>query len=195
MMRAFARQRRGRPVKPANDNDPARTGRDGGTAELQAKRAQMARGLDPAQCAHPLDLLLARGWVSAAEHRAGWRYAGFYRRLNGRGAVSYSRFYESFTGTGTATGTGTGSDTGAAAPPDEADLALMQRQYRLAKEALLSAGERTARMTEAVSVFGIWPGFIFAADMTAGEGRAEKDLASLRRGLATLARSFANPPQ
>jgi len=188
-MRAFQHSRRGRPRRAAaNDNHPAGNNppdkhpkgarHDPGTAELQMKRAQLARGLDPALCAHPLDLLLARGWIPEAQHRAGWRYAGLYRRIHGSGAVSYNRFYE---GIG-----GAGCDTRRAPAPDEAALAREEALYRRAKAELVAAGVPVARLTEAVCVFSVWPGFIFAA-----EGERSVACARLRLGLGLLAASFA----
>jgi hypothetical protein len=149
MMRAFATSRRGRPKRvAANDNTP----RDLGTAELQMKRAQLARGLDPVLAAHPLDLLLAKAWISEVEHRAGWRYAALYRRVIGRTDVSYGRFYESMAGTG-----GRAANT-----MDEGDLIEITQRFLMAKRHLLRAGRAVARTTERVSVFGVWPGWILA---------------------------------
>jgi hypothetical protein len=178
-MRAFEQTRRGRPKRAAANDNGIRE-KDGGTAELQAKRARLARGLDPVLCAHPLDLLAARGWIAEAEQRAGWRYAGLYRRVNGRVSVSYGRFYAGFSGGG---GAAAGRP---AADLDEAEQARLEQLYRRAKAHLLAAGDRVARLTEAVSVFAVWPGFVFARD-----GASSADCQRLRCGLAALDDGFA----
>ncbi|TDQ82500.1 hypothetical protein A8950_2323 [Dongia mobilis] len=181
-MRAFEPSRRGRPKRAVANDDACGTTpavQDGGTAELQLKRAQLARGLDPVLCAHPLDLLAARGWIAPSEQRAGWRYAGLYRRVNGRVTVSYGRFYAGFSG---------GGGGLPAADLDEADLARLEQLYRRAKADLLAAGNRVARMTEAVSVFAVWPGFVFSR-----EGARSTACQRLRLGLAALGDSFAGP--
>lgn len=148
-MRAFLQVARGRPKQvAANDNER----HDTGTAELQMKRAQLARGLDPAHCAHPLDLLLAKGWIAAAEHRAGWRYAALYRRVIGRSEVSYGRFYDGMAGTG----------GGAGVRLDDSDLAEITQRFQMAKRDLLRRGRGVALVTERVSVFGVWPGWTLA---------------------------------
>lgn len=174
MMRAFAAVKRGRPKSgAANDNQKL----DPGTAELQMKRAQLARGLDPTACAHPLDMLFAKGWLTPAEQRAGFRYAALYRRVIGRTDVSYGRFYDGLAGTG---------GRSATAATDEEDLALVEARFQRAKRDLLRDGLKVALVTERVSVFGIWPGWIFAA-----AGQEDGDCHRLRTGLAALADSFA----
>lgn len=178
MMRAFASTKRGRPKRAAiagqganhnqgaNDNQP-----DRGTPELQRQRAQLTRGLDPAASAHPLDLLLAKGWIEGEEQAAGLRYAALYRRLHGRVTVSYGRFYD-----GLAAGVADHARLG-----DEDDLAHAEQRFRLAKAALGAAGLRARRVTEGVAVFGCWPGWLFLRS-----GAAHRDCAFLRAGLAAL---------
>lgn len=182
-MRAFASARRGRPKRAAaNDNaandNARREGRDCGTAELQMKRAQLARGLDPVAAAHPLDLLLARGWVSEAAHRAGWRYAALYRQAIGRTAVSYGRFYDGLAGTS--------GRTQPLAAPDELDRVRNERRYRRAKRDLLRAGRATAAATERLVVFGCWPDWLLLPD-----GMARPDGRRVLAGLAALLASFS----
>jgi hypothetical protein len=174
MMRAFAAVKRGRPKNAAaNDNDKL----DPGTAELQMKRAQLARGLDPTACAHPLDLLRAKGWLTDVEQRAGFRYAALYRRVIGRTDMSYGRFYDGLSGIG---------GRSPMMANDEADQLRAEAQFRRAKRDLLRAGLQVALVTERVSVFGIWPGWIFAA-----AGERDHDCQRLRAGLAVLGDSFA----
>ena len=169
MMRAFAQARRGRPKNAAaNDNDR-------GTPELQMQRALMTRGLDPSASAHPLDLLLAKGWIEPQEQAAGLRYAALYRRLHGRVTVSYGRFYDGMIG---------GGET--ARVDDEDALARAERRFRDAKVDLVAAGMRVQRVTEGVAVFGCWPGWLFVK-----AGSQHGDCRLLRDGLATLRQSFA----
>lgn len=171
MMRAFAQARRGRPKNvAANDNEL-----DRGTPELQMQRALATRGLDPAASAHPLDLLLAKGWIELQEQAAGLRYAALYRRLHGRVTVSYGRFYDGMIG---------GGETARA--DDEDDLARAEKRYRDAKVSLVAAGTRVRRVTEGVAIFGCWPGWLFAK-----AGNQHGDCRLLREGLAALHRSFA----
>ena len=169
MMRAFAGARRGRPKNAAaNDNDR-------GTPELQMQRARVTRGLDPAASAHPLDLLLAKGWIELQEQAAGLRYAARYRRLHGRVTVSYGRFYDGMIGGGEA-----------ARADGEDDLVRAERRFCEAKVDLAAAGLRVQRVTEAVAVFGCWPGWLFAT-----AGAQHGDCRLLRDGLAALRQSFA----
>ena len=174
MMRAFAGARRGRPKNAAaNDNDCGDN--DGGTPELQMQRALVTRGLEPAASAHPLDLLLAKGWIEGSEQAAGLRDAALYRRLHGRVTVSYGRFYDGMIGGGEA-----------ARIDDEDDLARAERRFRDAKATLIAAGARVQRVTEGVAVFSCWLGWLFAKG-----GAQHGDCRHLREGLATLRQSFA----
>ena len=167
-MRAFVASRRGRPRRAANDN--ALAGRDLGTPEQQRQRAIRAAGCDPVAGAHPLDLLLAKGLISPRDQAAGLRYAALYRRLIGRTEVSYGRFYDGLAGRGAA-----------ANDNDEAECQRAAARLRHAKATLLARGQRVARVTEAVSVFGQWP------------GTAPDEMQALRTGLAALADGFAKP--
>lgn len=173
-MRAFASTKRGRPKqRAANDNEP-----DTGTPELQAKRTALAAGIDAAAVNHPLDLLLARGLIDAAEHRAGWRYAGLYRRLIGRTEVSYGRLYAGLAG-----------EPGRMRPAEmEADdLHPAQSLFRTAQAALRSEGAVVAGITERLAVFGAFPDWL-----APGKTSAQRELDLLRRGLMRLAQSFRN---
>ncbi|WP_374656140.1 hypothetical protein [Dongia sp.] len=179
-MRAFANVKRGRPKRqtandpangPANDNE-----KDRGTPELQSKRAALAKGVEAAAVSHPLDLLLAHGHIDAAEHRAGWRYAGLYRRLVGRTEVSYSRLYAGLGGDGGRAGADAGGDD---------DLASAQILFRKAQLRLRGEGAVVAGLTERLAVFGAFPGWLLQQDAAA---RRERSL--LRRGLQQLAQSF-----
>jgi hypothetical protein len=176
-MRAFLSTRRGRPKQPAaNDNEPDRGEPDRGTAELQAKRAALAQGVDRAAASHPLDLLLARGLIDAQEHRAGWRYAGLYRQLIGRTAVSYGRLYAGLAG-----------EPGRmpAAEADPADLAGAQSLFRTAQGALRAEGAVVAGITERLAVFGAYPDWLLQQDTT-----RPREMVLLRRGLTRLVQSF-----
>lgn len=173
-MRAFASTTRGRPKqRAANDNEP-----DMGTPELQAKRAVLAPGINAAAVAHPLDLLLARGLIDTAEHRAGWHYAGLYRRLIGRTEVSYGRLYAGLAGEPGRT---------PAAEADTADLASTQALFRTVQAALRTEGAVVAGITERLAVFGAFPDWLMPQTAT-----AQRELVLLRRGLMRLAQSFRN---
>jgi len=169
-MKAIVGSKRGRPkkVKAANDNNP----QDFGTQELQLKRATLAQGMDPAMTAHPLDLLLARGLITAQAHRAGWRYAGLYRQVMGRTEVSYGRLYESLSGETGRTQHHNG---------DDGDLAAAQMSFRQAQAALRAEGPVVAGITERLVVFGAWPDWL-----TRHVTPAHRDLDLLLRGLRRL---------
>lgn len=170
MMRAIVGSKRGRPkkVKAANDNGP----QDFGTQELQLKRATLAQGADPAMTAHPLDLLLARGLISAQAHRAGWRYAGLYRRVIGRTDVSYGRLYAGLCGENGCTAKADGDDDG---------LHLAQQSFRHAQAMLRAEGPVVAGITERLVVYGAWPNWPMGRTT-----RAHRELDLLCRGLARL---------
>ena len=182
-MKAFARTRRGRPKRAAaNDNE-----RDPGTPEAQAKRAALAQGADPAAAAHPLDLLLAHGLIEARAYRAGWRYAGLYRRVIGRADVSFARLYDGLRG----------EDGRRLIPADDTvDPASAQRHFRQAQAALRQEGPVIAGITERLVVFGAWPDWLLRPT-TPRITRAHRELDLLRRGLALLthdkARSQVTP--
>lgn len=169
-MRAFMGTKRGRPTgnAAANDNKP-----DLGTPEAQLKRAALTRGADPVTAAHPLDLLLARGLIDAQSHRAGWRYAGLYRRVIGRTDVSYGRLYDGLRGED-------GRHVKAAG--DDADLAESQLLFRRAQAALRDEGPVIAGITERLAVFGAWPDWLLRPIT-----KTHRELDLLRRGLARLA--------
>ncbi len=170
-MRAFQRARRGRPPKAANDNEP-----DRGTAELQAKRAALAQGVAAEATENPLDLLLAHGFIDAAQHRAGWRYGSLYRRLIGHGQVSYGRLYQGLTGQN-------GRALAARAEPD--DLAAEQALFRAAQAGLRAEGAYIAAITERLAVFNAFPDWLLARD-----ARGQRERAALVTGLKRLADAF-----
>lgn len=175
-MRAIVGSKRGRPKKvtAANDN----TLQDFGTQELQLKRATLAQGTDPATTAHPLDLLLARGLISAPAHRAGWRYAGLYRQIMGRTDVSYGRLYAGLCGVNER-----GEDGRAAKLDDDGDkLRLAQQRFRHAQALLRAEGPVVAGITERLAVYGAWPDWLLGP-MTP----THRELNLLRRGLGRLA--------
>jgi hypothetical protein len=176
-MRAFVATRRGRPRKleAANDNEP-----DRGTAELQLKRADLARGVGAEAVAHPLDLLLAHGFIETVEQRAGLHYAALYRRVIGRTEMSYGRLYAGLAG----------EARGRAIMPidaasDEADLAAAQVLFRAAQAMLRQEGAVIAGLTERLAVFGAFPDWLLATDAMAARERG-----LLRRGLQRLAEAF-----
>jgi hypothetical protein len=180
-MKAFATTKRGRPKRAAaNDNarDPHGSDPDApdlGTPEAQLKRAALAQGADPVAAAHPLDLLLARGLIDASLHRAGFRYAGLYRRVIGRTDVSYGRLYEGLSGEGGRSR----HDSG-----DDSDLAAAQLSFRQAQAALRAVGPVVAGITERLAVFGAWPDWLAVASRPMARSQRELDL--LRRGLQRL---------
>ena len=180
-MKAFATTKRGRPKRAAandNERDPHGSDPDApdlGTPEAQLKRAALAQGADPVAAAHPLDLLLARGLIDASQHRAGFRYAGLYRRVIGRTDVSYGRLYESLSGE-----TGRTHDGNS----DDGDLATAQLSFRQAQAGLRAEGPVVAGITERLAVFGAWPDWLTVARPMA---RTQRELDLLRRGLHRLA--------
>jgi len=177
-MKAFVVTRRGRPRKEmaANDNTP-----DRGTAELQKKRAAVARGGPGEATTHPLDLLLAHGLIDAAESSAGWHYAALYRRVIGRTEMSYGRLYKGLAGESGGRPTDFAIDSAAS----EAALAAAQVLFRTAQAALRSEGAVIAGITERLVVFGAFPDWLLAKDETALHARA-----LLRRGLQQLVLVF-----
>jgi hypothetical protein len=179
MMKAITTSKRGRPksIAPANDNRP-----DLGTQELQLKRATLAQGADPAASAHPLDLLLARGLILPQAHRAGWRYAGLYRRVIGRTDVSYGRLYAGLGGEHGGGEHGRGDTRRVATTEgDDNGLRLAQLNFRQAQAVLRAEGPVVAGITERLVVYGAWPDWLLAP-LT----RAHRELDLLRRGLGRL---------
>lgn len=179
-MKAITTSKRGRPksIIRVSDNGAANDNRaDLGTQELQLKRAMLAQGGDPAASTHPLDLLLARGLIEPQAHRAGWRYAGLYRRVIGRTDVSYDRLYAGLCGEN-----GRGSDRQVVRTDGDDDgLRLAQLNFRQAQAMLRAEGPVVAGITERVVVYGAWPDWLLAPVT-----RAHPDLDLLRRGLGRL---------
>ena len=66
---------------------------DGGTLELQARRAALVGAGDPALAEYPLGIMLARGLISAEEHGAGCYYAALYAKAVARTALSCAHIY------------------------------------------------------------------------------------------------------
>lgn len=57
---------------------------DHGTPELQAKRALLVRGSDPALASYPLGVLLARDVITREQHEAGVNYGRTFAMAIGR---------------------------------------------------------------------------------------------------------------
>lgn len=174
-MKAFAGARRGRPRKMPQGGERAD---DRGTVELQRKRAALARGADPAAVAHPLDLLLERGTIDEAAHRAGFIYAGLYRRIAGRTDVSCRRLYE---------GLGSGSGSAGRVAANDDDPPFPEARFRRAQRALGALGHAAFRATERVAVFAEWPGWLISGDRSV---EARDGALEIRRGLAALAQAL-----
>ncbi len=79
-------RRRGRPPldRPTTDR---------GTPEIQARRAALAGGSDPALAEHPLGLMLARALISPEQYEAGCHYAALYARAVARPNLSVAALY------------------------------------------------------------------------------------------------------
>jgi len=150
---------------------------DRGTPELQAHRAQLAAGGDPALTEYPLGLLLARGLIGQEHHEAGCYYAFLYGRAVGRTQVDCSYLL------------------GAAAAGyadrhhlSDAELAKLQSLFRYGKNHLLAAGRRVCDATENLVVFSRMPRFLDTARRRATSAwRAdETEFAAVRLGLDVL---------
>ncbi len=180
-MRALVANKRGRPRRQDAANDNVRNVADLGTAELQLKRAAIARGAKAEAASHPLDLLLAHGLIDAGEQRAGWQYAALYRRVVGRTEVSYGRLYAGLAGESRGRPGAADVDTAAR----DAELAEAQDLFRAAQRRLRGEGAVVVGITERLAVFGVFPDWLLAQDATA---RRERGL--LRKGLRQLADVF-----
>lgn len=176
-MKAIIGTKRGRPRAqvPANDNVP-----DRGTAELQLKRALLARGAAAEAATQPLDLLLAHGLIDAMESRAGWHYAALYRRVMGRIDMSYGRLYAGLAGESRGTTPAAGDLT-----THEAELASAQALFRVAQAGLRSEGAVIGGIVDRLAVFGAFPAWLLAKDATALRERG-----LLRQGLQRLTEIF-----
>ena len=110
---------------------------DQGTPELQARRAVLVGGSDPALSEHPLGIMLARGLITPEQHEAGCYYAGLYGRAVGPPDLSVASLYRRLM-----------AESGRGKEIDEADLGRIQALYRLGKNRLLAAGRRISRDRE-----------------------------------------------
>ncbi len=166
-------QGRGRRGRPYGDRPIV----DRGTAELQAHRARLAAGGDPALAEFPLGLLLARGLVSREQHEAGCYYAFLYGRTIGRTQVNCSYLFGA-----QAAGYADRHDL------TEADLAKLQSLFRKGKNHLLASGRRVCDATENLAVFGRMPRFLDAGRRrpTSALRADEAELAAVRLGLEVL---------
>jgi hypothetical protein len=142
-MRAFEGVGRGRPRRRLEEPDQ-------GTPEVQARRATLAAGGDPALTEYPLGLLLARGVIGAEQHEAGCYYAFLYGRAVGRTQVSCERQYGRMMAEGA---------LDRRLLSDEAQ-AQIEALFRRGKNRLLAAGRRVCDATENVVVFGRIPRFL-----------------------------------
>jgi hypothetical protein len=122
---------------------------DRGTPELQAHRARLAAGRDPALAEYPLGVMLARGIVSREQHEAGCYYAFLYGRAIGRTQVNCSYLFGAL-----AAGYADRHDL------TEEDLAQIESLFRRGKNHLLAAGRRICDATENLAVFGRMPRFL-----------------------------------
>jgi hypothetical protein len=174
-------RRRGRPrgEQKANKNHP-----DLGTPQVQARRAVLAGGADPALSEHPLGLLLARGLIAEEQHRAACAYAWLYGRAVGRTAGSCARLYRRLAGEAAPSGW---------EPADNAEAALQER-FRRGKNRLLAAGRRVCDATENIVIFGRAPRFLDAASQRGAAARradaAERE--AVLAGLAVLAACYGS---
>jgi hypothetical protein len=146
---------------------------DRGTPEVQARRAMLAAGGDPALTESPLGLLRLRGQISADQQEAGSRYACLYRQAVARPHLSYERVYRELL-----------SSPGGGEERPEERQAQMEALYRAAKRRLLKAGRPAAEITEEVAVFGRLPPTLAGPVLLGPVGRAQ--LAALRAGLDAL---------
>jgi len=104
-------RKRGRPPlgRPSTDQ---------GTPELQARRAVLVGGSDPALSEHPLGIMLARGLITPEQHEAGCYYAGLYGRAVGPPDLSVASLYRRLM-----------AESGRGKEIDEADLGRIQALY------------------------------------------------------------------
>ena len=149
---------------------------DQGTPELQARRAVLVGGSDPALSEHPLGIMLARGLITPEQHEAGCYYAGLYGRAVGPPDLSVASLYRRLM-----------AESGRGKEIDEADLGRIQALYRLGKNRLLAAGRRISAATENIAVFGRPARFLVArrtAELKRGPDVAE--LEAVLEGLYVL---------
>lgn len=139
------------------------------TPEFMEKRLALAAGGDHRLCGYPLGVMVARGYITRADHDAGLDYAGLYRRKNGATAPTVTMLEG-----------GGGKSDGLPGEHRRFLKGLAHGpEYRRAKRALLQCGREVAEAVERVAVF---------EDMGAAlnDGQCEP----VRRGLARLKRHF-----
>jgi hypothetical protein len=119
-----------------------RPSRDGGTPELQARRAAMVGAGDPTLAEHPLGVMLARGLITPEQHEAGCYYAALYGRAVARIHLSAAPIYRRLL-----------AESGRGRELDEGSQRHIERLYRLGKNHLLAASRRICEATENLVVF------------------------------------------
>jgi hypothetical protein len=146
-------RKRGRPKLDRPSSDP-------GTPELQARRAALIGGDDPALAEYPLGVMLARGLVTREQHEAGCYYAMLYGRAVARANISCAYVYRRLL-----------AESGRGQELDDQTQAKLEQLFRLGKNGLLAAGRRVCDGTENLIVFGRPARFL-----------AKRNTAELRRG-------------
>jgi hypothetical protein len=161
-------RRRGRPPldRPTTDR---------GTPEIQARRAALAGGSDPALAEHPLGLMLARALISPEQYEAGCHYAALYARAVARPNLSVAALYRRLL-----------AESGQGKEIEEADLEKIQALYRKGKASLIAAGRGVAMATENVAVFGRLPRFLFRLTGAVSTKADLGELEAVREGLSAL---------
>ncbi len=157
-----------------------RPSQDGGTPELQARRAALVAGGDPALAEYPLGIMLARGLISAEEHEAGCYYAMLYARAVVRTSLSCAHIYRRML-----------AENGRSAMLDDKSQEHIERLFRSGKNRLLAAGRRVTEATENLAVFGRSPRFL--AGRRTSELRRGADFTEFQavlEGLAVLAACY-----
>jgi len=153
---------------------------DGGTPEVQARRALLASGGDPALTEHPLGIMLARGLISGEEHEAGCYYAMLYAKAVARTHLSTAHIYQRML-----------AESGRATTLDDKSQEHVERLFRQGKNRLLAAGRRISEATENVAVFGRSARFLDRsrpADLRRGADFAE--FQAVLEGLAVLSACY-----
>jgi hypothetical protein len=171
-------RRRGRPATEQKANKD-----DRGTPEVQARRAVLSAGADPALSESPLGLLLARGLIGSEEHAAACIYAYLYARAVGRPRTSCAALYRRLAGES--------AGAGWVELSEQAETAVEER-FRRGKNRLLAAGRRVCDATENLVVFGRTPRFLDTAGRRGAAARRADDLErdAIRTGLAVLAACY-----
>jgi hypothetical protein len=158
---------------------------DGGTPEIQARRAALAAGGDPVLTEHPLGVMLARGLISREQHEAGSYYAGLYARAVGRTALSAAPLYRRLL-----------AEEGRGREIDEESQRRIEALYRQGKNHLLAAGRRIAAAVEDLAVFGRPARFLGRArGMGLPPGAEAAELAAVQEGLSVLVACYGRGAQ